>query len=97
MTPEDAKIIFSNVSELAMFSDMFTEELELALGDVVEGGRGDDFVGALFLRIVSSLFLFGSVALARVAEEYMLIEVIDRDARFWHRRYPIWNGRTRHT
>lgn len=54
MTAEDAKIIFSNVSELAMFSDMFTEELELALGDIVEGGRGDDFVGALFLRIVSS-------------------------------------------
>ncbi|KAF8171877.1 hypothetical protein BJ912DRAFT_860280 [Pholiota molesta] len=55
MTPEDAKIIFSNVSELAMFSDMFTEELELALGDVVEGGRGDDFVGALFLRIIPDL------------------------------------------
>ncbi|KAF8963623.1 hypothetical protein BDZ97DRAFT_1919625 [Flammula alnicola] len=37
MSPEDAKIIFSNVSELAMFADMFTEELELALGSVVEG------------------------------------------------------------
>ncbi|KAF9486081.1 hypothetical protein BDN70DRAFT_870597 [Pholiota conissans] len=55
MTQEDAKIIFSNISELALFSDMFTEELELALGDIVEGGQGDDYVGALFLRIIPDL------------------------------------------
>lgn len=52
MTAEDAKIIFSNVSELAVFSDQLSEELELALGDIVEGGQGEDCVGALFLRIV---------------------------------------------
>ncbi|KDR75582.1 hypothetical protein GALMADRAFT_488485 [Galerina marginata CBS 339.88] len=52
MTAEDAKMIFSNISELAMLADMFTEELELALGSVVEGGLGEDFIGALFLRII---------------------------------------------
>jgi hypothetical protein len=53
MTPEDAKIIFGNITEIAVFTDMFTEELEAALGSVVEGGQGPDAVGALFLRIVS--------------------------------------------
>jgi hypothetical protein len=55
MTPEDVKIIFGNITEIAVFTDMFTEELELALGSVVEGGQGTDSVGALFLRIVSLL------------------------------------------
>ncbi len=55
MTADDAKIIFSNVSELAIFADLFTEELDLALGDVVEGGQGEDYVGALFLRIIPDL------------------------------------------
>ena len=53
MTPEDAKIIFSNITEIAVFTDTFAEELELALGSFVEGGQGTDAVGALFLRIVS--------------------------------------------
>lgn len=55
MTPEDAKIIFGNISEIAVFADMFAEELELALGSFVEveDGQGTDAVGALFLRIVS--------------------------------------------
>ncbi|KAF8161375.1 hypothetical protein B0H34DRAFT_700687 [Crassisporium funariophilum] len=55
MTTEDVKIIFSNIPELAMFSDLFGEELELALGSVVEGGHGEDFVGELFLRIIPEL------------------------------------------
>jgi hypothetical protein len=53
MTPDDAKTIFGNITEIAVFTDMFTEELEIALGSVVEGGQGTDTVGALFLRIVS--------------------------------------------
>lgn len=52
MTLEDTKIIFSNITELAIFSDMFCDSLEEALGSVVEGGQGDDRVGALFLDIV---------------------------------------------
>jgi len=52
MTREDTKIIFSNVAELAVFSDTFVERLELALGSVLDGGVGDDYVGALFLEIV---------------------------------------------
>jgi len=53
MTPEDTKIIFGNVTEIALFADLFSEELEQALGSVVEGGQGEDSVGALFLKIVS--------------------------------------------
>lgn len=56
MTPEDAKIIFGNITEIAMFTDIFTEEIETALGSIVEGGQGTDAVGALFLRRVSRLF-----------------------------------------
>ncbi|KAJ3485156.1 hypothetical protein NLJ89_g11922 [Agrocybe chaxingu] len=55
MTQDDTKIIFGNVTELALFADMFSEELELALGAVVEGGEGEDTVGALFLRIIPDL------------------------------------------
>ena len=52
MLEKDAKIIFMNVADIAMFSDMFTERLEEALGSVLEGGTGDDHVGALFLEMV---------------------------------------------
>jgi hypothetical protein len=52
MTRADTKIIFSNVPELALFADMFTEMLEEALGSVLEGGQGEDHVGALFLQMV---------------------------------------------
>ena len=55
MSPEDAKIIFGNITELAIFSDTLTQELEKALGAVVEGGQGQDAVGALFLEIASDL------------------------------------------
>ena len=52
MLEKDAKIIFMNVADIAMFSDMFTERLEEALGSVLEGGTGEDHVGALFLEMV---------------------------------------------
>ena len=52
MTKEDVKIIFNNVADLALFSDLFTERLEDALGSVLEGGSGPDCVGALFLEMV---------------------------------------------
>ncbi|PPQ78977.1 hypothetical protein CVT25_002261 [Psilocybe cyanescens] len=52
MAPEDVKVIFSNIEELAILSDMFAEKLEFALGNVVEGGQGDDYIGALFLECV---------------------------------------------
>ena len=61
MTPEDIKIIFSNITEIAMFADMFTEELEVALGAVLDGGHGNDSVGDLFLRIVSRPAIIGLV------------------------------------
>ena len=58
MLEKDAKIIFMNVADIAMFSDMFTERLEEALGSVLEGGTGDDHVGALFLEMVRVLSTF---------------------------------------
>lgn len=58
MTGEDCRIIFNNICELAEFSDAFTGKLEEALGNVLEGGDGADFVGELFLGTVSSI-VFG--------------------------------------
>ncbi|KAI0090798.1 hypothetical protein BDY19DRAFT_984428 [Irpex rosettiformis] len=55
MLEKDAKIIFMNVADIAMFSDMFTERLEEALGSVLEGGTGEDHVGALFLEMIPQL------------------------------------------
>jgi hypothetical protein len=55
MSPEDAKIIFGNITELAILADTVTQQLEKALGAVVEGGHGQDAVGSLFLDIVHDL------------------------------------------
>ena len=55
MSPEDAKIIFGNISELAVLADTVTQQLEKALGSFVEGGQGQDAVGSLFLDIVHDL------------------------------------------
>ena len=56
MTPHDARTIFGNVAELALFSDAFSERLEDALGDVLEGGKGPDRVGEIFIEMVRSAF-----------------------------------------
>lgn len=53
MSKEDARIIFNNISDLALFADVFTGRLEDALGSVLEGGHGQDRAGALFLEMVS--------------------------------------------
>ncbi|KAI0800196.1 hypothetical protein C8Q74DRAFT_1313919 [Fomes fomentarius] len=55
MTREDSKIIFNNVSELAVFADELSADLEKALGDVLEGGTGEDWVGKLFLQKITKL------------------------------------------
>ncbi|KAH9922107.1 uncharacterized protein B0H18DRAFT_910622 [Fomitopsis serialis] len=55
MTRDDIRIIFNNVAELAVFSDSFTEQIEEALGSVLEGGSGEDHVGALFLETISTM------------------------------------------
>ena len=52
MSREDARIIFNNVAQVAEFADQFSTKLEEALGDVLEGGAGEDRVGALFLTVV---------------------------------------------
>jgi len=57
MTTEDVRMIFSNVGELALFSGELSERLEDALGDVLDGGDGEDRVGELFLEIVSRSLL----------------------------------------
>ena len=57
MTVPDAKIIFGNVAEIALFADELSFELEEALGSVLVGGEGDDKVGELFLKKVRASFL----------------------------------------
>ena len=56
MTPDDVKLIFGNITEIAIFSDLFCQALEEALGDLLQGGKGSDHVGALFLSIVRVVF-----------------------------------------
>ncbi|KAH0828963.1 hypothetical protein J3R83DRAFT_2392 [Lanmaoa asiatica] len=55
MTRDDVRIIFSNIGNLAMFSDHFVDRLEEALGGALDGGSGEDRVGALFLEIIPAL------------------------------------------
>ena len=52
MSRDDARIIFSNVPELAEFADDFVARLEIALGNVLPSGEGEDRVGALFIEMV---------------------------------------------
>lgn len=52
MTQDDARIIFSNLPELAELTDDFLVRLEIALGDVLPGGEGEDRVGAFFMDVV---------------------------------------------
>lgn len=69
MSTEDAKIIFNNIAELALFSDMFCDRLQDALGAVVEGGIGEDCVGDLFRRIVSLHMCMSSFSLTSCYED----------------------------
>lgn len=52
MTKEDIRIIFGNITDLATFSESFAEHLQGALGEIFEEGKGDDRIGALFLKMV---------------------------------------------
>ncbi|KAM5537947.1 hypothetical protein V8D89_008423 [Ganoderma adspersum] len=55
MTAEDVKIVFGNIEKLAAFSEEFARQLEPALGEVVEGGEGEDYVGRLFLDFIPQM------------------------------------------
>jgi hypothetical protein len=52
MTRDDARIIFSNLPELAEIADESVSRLENALGSVLPSGEGEDTVGALFIDMV---------------------------------------------
>src|SRR5260370_12036017 len=68
MTRDDARIIFSNLPELAEFADDFVSRLEAALGSVLPSGDGEDRVGALFIAMVRrrpSMLLFWRLNLSR--------------------------------
>ena len=41
---------------LALFSEAFSDRLQEALGDVLDDGKGEDWVGALFLEVVRDFF-----------------------------------------
>ncbi|XP_006461326.1 hypothetical protein AGABI2DRAFT_185603 [Agaricus bisporus var. bisporus H97] len=55
MTLDDVKLIFGNIADIAVFSELFCEALEDALGELLEEGKGDDHVGSLFLSIIPEL------------------------------------------
>ena len=52
MSRDDARIIFRNVTELAEFAHDFVTRLEIALGNALPSGKGEDRVGALFIEMV---------------------------------------------
>ncbi|OCH92067.1 Dbl homology domain-containing protein [Obba rivulosa] len=55
MTRENVQFVFNNIADLAAFADHFTEEIERALGDIMEGGEGEDRVGRLFLNAIPTM------------------------------------------
>ena len=55
MSQDDIRIIFNNIVQIAIFADQFTERLEEALGATLDGGTGEDHVGALFLEMVRQM------------------------------------------
>ncbi|KAG8687924.1 hypothetical protein FRC08_011708 [Ceratobasidium sp. 394] len=55
MTAQDVKIIFGNIEELAAFADELADQLEVALGNAVPGGKGEDQVGELFLELAPKM------------------------------------------
>ncbi|KAG5715564.1 Rho guanine nucleotide exchange factor gef1, partial [Termitomyces sp. T112] len=55
MTFEDVRIIFSNIGDLAQFSDHFCNLIEEALGSTLDGGEGEDRLGALFIAIIPEM------------------------------------------
>ena len=52
MSRYDARIIFSNLPELVEFTEDFVTRLEVALGNVLPSGEGEDRVGTLFIEMV---------------------------------------------
>ncbi|KAJ7270166.1 hypothetical protein B0H12DRAFT_1320345 [Mycena haematopus] len=56
MTPEDIKIIFGNIGELAELSDVFCEALQRTIGSALEDPDAtDDHIGELFMRFAPEL------------------------------------------
>ena len=52
MTRDDVRMIFGNIMDFVVFSEMFLGYLRDAPGDVLEDEKGDDWVGMLFLEMV---------------------------------------------
>ncbi|KAG9105509.1 hypothetical protein FRC07_009225, partial [Ceratobasidium sp. 392] len=55
MSSQDVKVIFGNIEELAAFADELADQLEIALGNVVPGGTGEDSVGELFYELAPKM------------------------------------------
>ncbi|KAI1786328.1 hypothetical protein LXA43DRAFT_1034219 [Ganoderma leucocontextum] len=68
MTREDVKIVFGNIEKLAAFSEELARQLESALGEVVEGNEGQDYVGRLFLDFVRPFSLSALSSPARASD-----------------------------
>ncbi|KAM5542829.1 hypothetical protein V8D89_003493 [Ganoderma adspersum] len=57
MKTKDVNIVFSNIEELATFSEDFLHQLESSLGELIEGNNGEDSVGGLFLDFLPQMEL----------------------------------------
>jgi len=58
MSCDDARIVFSNVPELAELADDFVTRLEIALGNVLPSGEGEGRVRALFIEMRDGALTF---------------------------------------
>ncbi|KAI1791354.1 Dbl-like domain-containing protein [Ganoderma leucocontextum] len=55
MKTKDVNVVFSNIEKLAAFSEEFLDQLESALGELIEGNEGEDSVGRLFLEFIPQM------------------------------------------
>ena len=64
MKTKDVNVVFNNIQELAAFSEDFLYQLQSMLGGLIEGNKGEDSVGRLFL---DSVCAFRSLYLCSVS------------------------------
>ncbi|KAI1785939.1 hypothetical protein LXA43DRAFT_99031 [Ganoderma leucocontextum] len=55
MKTKDVNIVFGNIEELAAFSERFLDQLESALGKLIEDSDGEDYVGRFFLDFIPQM------------------------------------------
>ena len=99
MKTKDINIVFSNIAELAEFSEEFLDQLESALGELIEGNEGEDYVGSFFLDFVRSFYAC-SPSPARASDYSRCLTPSRIHVWSWPGvviRFPRWSPFTRRT